>query len=498
MRGVWVALLGAALLLATVAHAGPKTVTWIVRTDAGTRAVAAQRRGALEVLGERGAIALVNAAKPAAIDGETLESVDALERRVADALPAIDRGELHVRAVLLPVARRRLGVVVWYDGVQRGLLRSPTTRTRGLIAAEDLVPGARPLTARPVPDPWSALRSLEARVDRVEAATGPVLSVYGGVAGALVVGAVAVALGPWTGRRLRVLARAGLRAAGAGPLLLCFVPAWTTTPLAYGIAAAALLAFGAVPIRVGMAILAATVAADTVGNAGLVAFSPLSGYHLAGIRYYGVGNEYMAFLLSAVLVCVPGPWMAGALFGAGALLGAPTLGANAGGAMSAAAGWAAWLLEARGRLRGPWLAAPLAAAVAAAVGVALWDRAMPDEARSHIGRAVADGERGGAAVLVRIALRKLAMNLRIAVTPGGLAAFAGGIPLLWFLARHPAAERVRAAVAADPDLRARLRVGAATAVAIAAFNDSGLVAAILLVAPLLGAVVERTLSETDP
>jgi hypothetical protein len=242
------------------------------------------------------------------------------------------------------------------------------------------------------------------------------------------------------------------------------------TALCYGLS---------IPLRLKPPLMAALlcvlpVAADTLTGQALLKDSLLSGYALSGIRFYGIGNEYLGVLLGmtlaggfawlddlhlptaapdaaaeepqplntpplpqrgrggrevraslglrrvktqgysvpcVVLLCL---WIALAL-----LLGLPQWGANAGSLIVTAAAYgvgAAILLGRRPSWR-LWLACSLAGfALAFALGAI--EAATAGRASSHVGAALsAAGHGRGAAYLAAIAVRKLAMNLRLLFSP---------------------------------------------------------------------------------
>ena len=253
-------------------------------------------------------------------------------------------------------------------------------------------------------------------------------------------------------------------------------------------------------VRALLLLLALTLALDTVFHLGLAANSSLSGFYISGIRFYGIGNEYMGLLIGAVLMAMPRRFLGVAGVATVLLLGLSPLGANAGGAMAATVAFfvACPPTPIMGRWRGrlPIIGAGgiLAAFLVAVVLAAAERLALPVEARSHIGRAAG----GGPALWGQIILRKIVMNLRIAAMPWTLVGVAGVGGALWLTAKGKVGERVRETLARDADLAARIPAAGWGAVAALVFNDSGIVAALLLLAPVLFAVIESCLCDTLP
>lgn len=485
------------LLLAALAlpayGAPPRTVLLRTERNAGTDRLL---RGAAA----EGAFGLLNVAQPARLAGVRTEA-SALATALAQRLPEAQRGEIRLVIAADRPPPGRLGAAAMIGpGIPKGsLLTSPTTRTRGLIAAIDLTDEGRPPAFLPSRAPLAEVETLDRRVTATEAAKGWTLGLYGAFAGlAVLLSVAAIAAGRGAG-----LARALLLIAAAGPIALLLVGLFAATPAALYAALFALLslllALGIALFRrrrperwtrTAVGLTGILLLIDGLRGAPLVANSPLSAYYLAGIRYYGIGNEYMGFLLGSLLMTAPPRWMPGTGLLATAVLGLPMLGADAGGAMASTVAFARACLPPR-RWRAP---AALLAAVAVAALLALLDRALPAAAQSHIGQAAGKGPQ----TWLEIARRKLAMSVRIALTPGALIAVAGLAPTWIALSRGRIGGRVRRALAQETEFPTRLAAAAWGAAAALALNDSGLVAALLLLAPVTATVVESALCATSP
>jgi hypothetical protein len=193
-----------------------------------------------------------------------------------------------------------------------------------------------------------------------------------------------------------------------------------------------------------------------------------------GVRFYGVGNEFMGSWIGAALLAtgVPGDrrvrWGAvGVLLGVALLIGHPALGGKVGGVITAlaAAGVEAWPLLRRRAM----MAAALGLAAAALVGLAAWDASRPAGTQTHLGRLLLHVAAQGPRPFFLIARGKLLTNLRLTLGLWG-ALLAAGIWLILEAHRHaPKAEATRAVQRLLP-------------VAAAAFlcNDSGVIAAALM------------------
>jgi hypothetical protein len=178
-------------------------------------------------------------------------------------------------------------------------------------------------------------------------------------------------------------------------------------------------------------------------------------------------------------------------------LAIPAFGADAGGALAASMAFALAFWTRTGKpIKTKQVVAAFGVGLCLLAVITLVDRAMPGTSRSHIGQAVVTGERGGLPALVQIAVRKIAMNARLTLSPWTFAAFAGLVPLTLWIARGRLGQRTRHALAQNPALLYVCAPSLWGAFGAFAFNDSGIVAALLLLAPLLVAVV-NSLGHTD-
>lgn len=476
-----------------------------------------------------------------------------LDRVAQSALPRARSGQMRV-IVAVPAPPRdanrrwaRLGFLAASGpGIPaRSLLVSPTTRTPGLVANVDIAPAlaawydlrgtfsgaGRAIAATASPAPWSTIAQLDRQVVATRNATVPVLVGYGTFAiGTGLVALLALLLGNAACVRA---GRFGLLMAAAA--LLAFLPAGAWAPRnagAYGLAVAAISALlaGAATILarrlvgsprdispLGLLLTGAAllVALDAFLGSPLVSRSLLSGYFLPGIRFYGIGNEYMGLAIGAALA---GPLLIADGSGASSLtdrkgafptlllwlalllaIGAPFWGANAGGGLTATMTFltAVFALRSR-RLRARQVMAAFGAALAVTLLFALMDRARPELARSHVGAAVAAGQVRGPQALAEIALGKAGMNLRLLLTAGAFGALAGLVPIWWLISRGPLGRQAAQALERRPRLRRAVPAAAWGALVALLFNDSGIVAALLLLAPPTGAVIEGMLCDSLP
>ena len=447
------------LLLTPLAHAQPPLVV-----------SSPPERAALKLKGAFGYVHTATGTLPA-------PSTEPLEALIARA----ERGEIRLAVVGEPLKGlpklRRLRLM-GKEIPESSAITSPSTRTLGLITAADLTGEGRPVEI--VQGGLRQMRYLGHWFEAAEEAKVPVLVLWGALAGAGLALGVAALRKP----KLVKAARSALAVATAGTLAL--LPAglapYAAAQIAMFFFATLVIAVFSCPERRPSAVtdilqlFVGLIVLDTIFGWGMVAHSALSGYYDSGIRFYGIGNEYMGLLIGAALMSVPKKWLGLVGTGIVLLLGLPMLGANAGGAMAACVAFFPPLKGKRWRVLFPFL-------VVAAL--ALLDRVQPGAVQSHIGQAAGKG----ASAWGEIILRKLAMNARLTVAGPTLVAMVavgvGGWQLKGLFARL------------DGELKGRVVQGLWGAGAAIVFNDSGTVAALLLLAPVIVTCLDRALRLTE-
>ena len=245
--------------------------------------------------------------------------------------------------------------------------------------------------------------------------------------------------------------------------------------------------------------LGVTVTLDLLCGQPLLKGSLLSGYPLSGIRFYGIGNEYLGaisgFLLlwflhngkkesshffSRSLIC--------SVFLLAVLFGSPTHGANAGSLIISTVGIGSTFFVLRGKTISPkrWLVLALLGITLAFLVSAIEAKLLAATA-SHLGSALQTaGGGGGISSLVVIAMRKIGMNLRLFLSPSFLLAVGLGCGAV-FLTSRRLKEEIAHFLTERPSIRIRFPVVIATASATLLFKDSGVVSvAFLLMTVLLG------------
>jgi len=404
-----------------------------------------------------------------------------------------------------------------------GSLMSDTTQTPGLIASRDLaptllsalhVPAPVQMTgapARPVSVSDAALVRLDRLVRLNQEAQNAIFWAVGIVAGTIVFSGLVLYLtgrmAGWVGQA----ARYGLRVLSAWPLALLLAPLVgprTVSEYLLTIAVSVgLLALLPSPIVI-FSVSAVVLVLDGLTGTHLISNSALSEYALSGIRFYGIGNEYMGVLIGGALLAVLWPgrryrrdpalltwaekmqaptraervsqalliaWFAFVTF----VLSFPAFGAKAGGAVTATATFVvAWRLLQSRPVRWTHLLGSIALGFAL---VFLWAFLTPvlHLRRTHLETAADALGSGRFGYIAGVSLRKIGLAVRVALHPGtllGLLAFAGlGFALRKFLWRQ-----VTAYLSIRPREAAILTVGLWGCLVALFFNDSGIVAAILV------------------
>nr|WP_309694839.1 hypothetical protein [Armatimonas sp.] len=357
-------------------------------------------------------------------------------------------------------------------------ITSPSTRTLGLVTVADLTGEGR--SPEFVRGGWRQIRYLGDWFEATEEAKILVLVLWGSLAG------LALALGIVALRKPKLVkaARSALAVATAGTLAL--LPAglapYAAAQIAMFFFATLVIAAFSRPEKRPSAVtdilqlFGMLVVLDTIFGWGMVAHSALSGYYDSGIRFYGIGNEYMGLLIGAALMSVPKRFLGWVGAGIVLLLGLPMFGANAGGAMAACVAFFPPSKKFWWRVMLPFAVVFLLAAL---------DRLMPGAAQSHIGQAAGQGPSAWGEII----LRKLAMNARLTVAGPTLIAMVavgvGGWQLKGLFTRL------------DEELQGRVLQGLWGAGAAIVFNDSGTVAALLLLAPVIVTCLDRALRLTE-
>ena len=293
---------------------------------------------------------------------------------------------------------------------QDGLLIDPNTRIPGLIAAK--TPDAE-LRVRPDPDAALHVAELKAKLEASRAARAHANVALGVLVGILVLLAL--------GTRSAYLARAAVL---ASPAMIALGLAWRSTVALFAGALLLALLF-AVPKRAFRALCGAVFAGALlvlwqwpVTNS-LATIGP---HPDGGGRFYGITNQVETLLLPHALI-------AGLAAAPLALLaiGWSKAGADGGGLLVYAAGYATLALRAYGRLTVKRVLVAAAAVAALAVALVAIDAATGGS--SHVTNALGTGLPGDLAHRIHVSERGATHSF------GAFAMFAIGVGLLVFVAR---------------------------------------------------------------
>jgi hypothetical protein len=501
----------------------PKRLLWAFHHVAAAADVIAIDFGETSRVGEYAVVMPPLAARKAR--ARAIAEADRLLAAVVRVLPKSDWGVL----ILAPTARdadpeERSSYLtpVIFRGPRgtRGLLTSPSTRRKGLVVNTDVaatvldyfemqtpagVVGRPMRVEQSKEDSLSRMKSEEARQGDLEVARRYAfrwLAVLSAVA--LWASTGMFALGDRVPRWLRSLARGLLLILLAAPPALLLVglrPLSLPQVLGGAVALAAIIALVGAALtswRSGHALPAIALVAlliwDLVRGQNMLQWSPLSYSAASGARFYGIGNEYGGALLGAALIGIAAVLSrrqhassaserfvaAVVLFGITGLVGYPRYGANLGMALGCAVGFAVFLAY-LWQERPTWanvltVLIVMGVAAGAAVGA---DAFLRGGGASHVGMFLANVKQQGWNALIQVAARKWTMNwalVRASLwTDTAVAGF--GVLGALLLAKP---RRALTALAEEEWLGPAVIACAAGAVASWAFNDSGIVAAALV------------------
>ena len=394
-------------------------------------------------------------------------------------------------------------------------LTSDTTQTPGLVAARDVaptvlaalgVPAPLQMTGAPV-HPAMVSNGALLRMDRLvrlnQEAQDAIFWAVGVAAAAIVFSGLALyQTGRLTGRTGK-LARYGLRMLSAWPLALLLAPLLgpqTVSEYLLEIAICVGLLALLPPPPVIFSLTAGVLVFDGLLGTPLVSNSALSEYALSGIRFYGIGNEYMGVLIGGALLAalrLPAAasvfWFTLVTF----VLSFPAFGAKAGGAVTATATFlVAWRLLTNRGVRWTHLFGSVALGFALVFVWALLSHVLHLR-RTHLETAADALGSGRLGYIAGVTLRKVGLAVRVALHPGtllGLLAFTGmGLvirKLLW--------RQVTVYLAQKPRETAVLKAGLWGCLVALLFNDSGIVAAILILQCLVLTLLHGLYGEPHP
>ncbi len=407
------------------------------------------------------------------------------------------------------------------------VMQSATTQTWGLAAARDFAPIVLALLHVPAPIQMTGapieaaarvppnavlprLRRLDTETRLNQDAQNPFFWTVGLLGGTIVLTGLGLAFGR-TGGLTPALCRAAryaVRGLSALPLALLLAPLAPahTLPALYAAITALILLLALLPSpAVILSMTALALVGDGITGTALVSQSLLSVYALSGIRFYGIGNEYMGVMLAGTLTLAGsaffakrGQWPMTLLFGLViVVLSFPSFGAKAGGAVTATATfWVAWRLLNHRPVGARHVLMGLAAGFALVLLWGVLGHWLPMR-RTHIDTATAALGHARFGYIVGVALRKLGLAVHVALHPGTLAGLLG-LAAAGLLARRVPASRFADYHAHHPRFLALWRAAVWGCLVCVVFNDSGIVAAILLLTSLAVVGLHGLLDEYVP
>ena len=244
---------------------------------------------------------------------------------------------------------------------------------------------------------------------------------------------------------------------------------------------------------------------DCLSSGDAMSRRDLLGYSaIEGARYYGLGNEMLGVLVGASLVWFCGSraiyplagrlanfWLIASMAALLFLVGAPSLGAKAGGVIVLGGSFVTLLASARGR-RLTWRRGIAAGAVGILVllAFAVVDSTHASQSQSHMGTGIALIRQGGIKEAVDIIVRKAAVEFKLAThSTWALPVWSGFVCLLLqrrasrrfdeFAAR-PTSERGMIALDNQLPRNTLMDASLVAAILLLLFNDAGAVACALL------------------
>jgi len=448
-------------------------------------------------------------------DVSTLSRLSALNRLVGLALPSPTNNvtKLMVCGIVPPKAKDgwdELTPLILYPAAPGTVksLTSATTRTPGLVALRDIAPTLLAFARVPIPLSMTgapinqvilrgqrdSILSRMALITQLGQEVIVPLSWFLGLAALFAVGGGAwvaasgkAANGPLICYLLRLVI--------AAPLALLICPqlpvSSVTTYLIVLIVADCALALINSPMLL-VVTTSISILLDGLTGSHLIAETVISGYWLSGIRFYGIGNEYMGVLIGmsllAPVMLLEDRWPR-LVYGVRSLitgfyylvvifvLSYPAFGAKAGGAVTSVVtfglAWVAMYLGVKPKWLGFFVASLAGFVLIFALNALSIKLHAPP---SHISAAITAVHQGRLGYIKHIAIRKAKMAVKTVLTPGGIVAIIGLIPLWIFWQRSLFKSRVEDFLLMKPELGAALGAGAWGLLAALLFNDSGGVA----------------------
>ena len=427
-----------------------------------------------------------------------------------------------------PRGKTRLCLLILLGpGIAVGTLSSPTTRTPGLISNVDIAPTILTELGKPIPPTMTgnpilctpnsnsvaALLRLDGIISLNGRALVPIFCILGGMITVIGIGGICMLrgrprTGPWFAFGVLVMMNMGFALLGVVMLAQWF---HITRERDYGLCLIGLMIFCAlaevvisrrinaraidpersIPLTTLWLLAGFTITAillDTITGQNCIKFSLLSGYQLSGIRFYGMGNEYMGFLLGMSLLWA---FLSGktrlrqilialVFVSSWFIISLPAFGAKGGGAITGVVAFGlAWIALQGRKITWKSLIGLITLGMLSAFGIALLERYLGGTHSSHIGGALKAADSRGFSYLLAIIERKALMNLHITFAPGMLWSYAG-ITAAVYAANRLIGKEIQRLISKYPEWVKAWPVVCCSSLIALIFNDSGAVAAIFL------------------
>lgn len=422
------------------------------------------------------------------------------------------------RGNYLPDTNYLTPVLISGNGVDTGILTSPTTRRPGIIKNTDLAPSilnyysvpmpplmyGRPIQLIAVDNPVDRLSALYEELELIYQARPPVLRNYVLIQLILVILSLAAILAPGRNYLMPVL-KPLLLAVMSVPVSLLLLPLLPHASLTSLVIELVAITAGIVtalhlwlkqsqneldPFIIISLFTALCIVVDLLLGAPLQKNSLLGYDPIVGARYYGIGNEYMGVLLgstiigtTAMLTRLSGKtkkilWPVGIYYITTLyIIAAPQLGTNVGGSIAGAGSFMVTFLLLWGvRFNLKTLLKIAATVLFFLLTISIYDMQRPLESQSHIGRTVHLILQGGPAEIFNITARKFNMNIKLIKYTIWSRIFLASLASLAILFYRPVG--VMQQISCQYACMYKGFIGVVTASVLALiFNDSGIVAA---------------------
>ena len=243
----------------------------------------------------------------------------------------------------------------------------------------------------------------------------------------------------------------------------------------------------ALPVVAAYAITALIIIGDALAGGNLCKFSGLSSFHITGMRFHGIGNEYAGVLIPtaalAVLFATERRWVmpvVGVI--TIATLGLGCLGANYGGTAAAVVTFVLLMFAVNnGRFGARHAMLAFILGIIAVPIFAVVDWKLSGGGGSHAAQATGLVERLGGNYIASVALRKILFNLKTTFSVKGASVLTAFTPflMLWFWGVR---NKLSDSLKQTPKVMAGTKAILAGSVAAFLFNDSGIVFAMAMIA----------------